>query len=96
MSDQEDTDARLARLRRETDPIRPRGDFAARVAGAIARESAYGGRRADWNGDLLRSARRLVPVAAVVAALGVVWAAQSERAWDKALAAGTMELDAEW
>ncbi|MGA2447356.1 MAG: hypothetical protein ABTD50_01630 [Polyangiaceae bacterium] len=90
---QEDTDARLERLRRATDRIRPRADFVERVVARVERDAGA----TDWVGDLSRAARMLVPVAAVAAALGIVWAAHSERAWtDSLTAANTAELDMQW
>ncbi len=96
MSDRpQDIDARLERLRTATEPVRPRADFAARVAGAVARDGTLASR--DWTFDLSRAARRLLPVAAMAAALGLVWAVQSARSADEALtASNTAELDAEW
>ncbi|MGO9709394.1 MAG: hypothetical protein ACLQBL_11040 [Polyangiaceae bacterium] len=89
----ETTDARLERLRLATEPVRPRADFAARVSRAVERDAAP----SDWLAELLRPAWKLVPVAALAAALGVVWGAASERASNDALAAAsTTELDAEW
>ncbi len=94
MSDRhEDTDARLDRLRSATDPVRPGADFAARVAATIARDAA----RTGWLGDLFRPARRLVPVAALAAALGLVWAAESVRALRAPSGdANVGELDTQW
>jgi len=94
MSDRhEDSDARLERLRRATEGAGPRADFAARVAARIEHESAPIG----WLSDLLRPARRLVPIAAIAAAVGLVWAAQSERAGRVAASAeSATELDTQW
>jgi hypothetical protein len=45
---------------------------------------------------VVRAARRLVPVAALAAVLGVVWAVQSERAYDDAFAASYGDVETEW
>jgi hypothetical protein len=87
----ESSDARLERLREATSGVGPRPDLAARVAAMIERETAAG----DWGSDLSCAARRLVPLAALVAAVCLVWAARSERAWDAALIAA-VEADAGW
>ena len=94
----ESSDARLERLRLATDAARPRADFGARVAAAVERDAAATGASADWFFDLWRPARRLLPVAALAAALGIVWAARTERAWNDASTASrnSTELDAEW
>ena len=89
----EDTDARLERLRLATGSVRPRPSFAARVAAAASREEVP----ADWTIDLLLAARRLVPMAALAAAVGMIWAVQSEHAWNQARAANaSVELDLQW
>ena len=89
----EDTDARLERLKLATRSVRPGPSFAARVGAAALREQAS----PDWTLDLLLAARRLVPMAALAAAVGMIWAVQSERAWSQAHAANaTVELDLQW
>jgi hypothetical protein len=89
----EDADGRLERLKLATGSVRARPSFAARVAAAVAREPAP----ADWTFDLLLAARRLVPIAALAAAVGLIWAVQSEHAWSRAHAeAATGELDLQW
>jgi hypothetical protein len=91
----EDTDARLTRLQAATAVLRPRPDFAARVAATIARERE--GAEADWLSELFRPARRLVPVAAIAAAAGVLSAMQSEPAWHgMEVATSAAGLDTEW
>jgi hypothetical protein len=91
--DPEDTDARLERLKLATGSIRPRPSFAARVVAAASREEASG----DWTFDLVLAARRLVPIAALAAAVGMIWAVQSEHAWNQARTRNaSMELDLQW
>jgi hypothetical protein len=94
MSDHpEDAEIRLARLRAATEGVRPRPDFAGRVARAIDHEVA----EADWLSDLLRPARRLVPLAAIAAAAAVLLAMESAPARREAQAmANATELDTQW
>jgi hypothetical protein len=88
----EGTEARLERLKVATGAALPRADFAARVNAAVLREAPA----TDWVADLAAAARRLVPIAALAAALGVIWAVRSERAWSEAHAAASAELDLQW
>jgi len=91
--DPEDTDARLERLKVATGSVGARPSFAARVAAAASREEAA----LDWMSDLLLAARRLVPIAALAAPVGMIWAVQSEHAWSQARAANaSAELDLQW
>ena len=87
----EDIDARLARLARETEKVGPRPDFGARVARAIEAEQ-----RGGWLLDLGRPARRILPALALAAAVSLVWAVESDLAFDDALslyADETVELE---
>ena len=81
MTDLEDMDQRLLRLARSTDALRPSAGFSAHVMSRITAEAAPGLLESAWF-----SARRLVPVAALAAALAVVWAVQAERSVDDELA----------
>ena len=81
MSDLENIDQRLARLGRSTEALRPSAAFSARVMAAIAAETAPSFLESAWF-----SSRRLVPVAAIAAALAVVWAVHVERSVDDELA----------
>ena len=81
MTDQEDIDLRLARLSGATDALRPSHGFSARVMLAIDAESAPNFFETAWF-----SARRLVPIAAIAAALAVVWAVQVDGTVDDELA----------
>lgn len=89
---EEDVDARLARLSRETDALGPTPGFNARVMAAIEREEPAGHLDALW-----ASSRRLLPIAAFAAAIAVGWAVQNRAAVDDALAAsyGSVDLDGE-
>ncbi|MES1177000.1 MAG: hypothetical protein ABUL62_21945 [Myxococcales bacterium] len=81
MTDQEDIDQRLARLSRATQSLRPSAGFSARVMLAIDTQAAPSIFETAWF-----SARRLVPVAAIAAALAVVWAVQVDGTVDDSLA----------
>lgn len=82
MNDQEDIEQRLARLSSATQGLRPSAGFSARVMLAIdGAAPAPGIFETAWF-----SARRLLPVAAVAAALAVVWAVQVDGTVDDELA----------
>jgi hypothetical protein len=83
VTDQEDIDQRLARLSGATEGMRPSAGFSARVMLAIdaVAEPAPSFFETAWF-----SARRLVPVAAVAAALAVGWAVQVDGTVDDELA----------
>jgi hypothetical protein len=88
----EDIDERLERLARATEAIRPRADFGARVAQALEAES-----RSHGFHELRRPARRILPALALAAAVSLVWAFESDRAFDDALAAYPDEMvELEW
>jgi hypothetical protein len=80
VTDREDTEQRLDRLRRATEGAGPRADFTARVMRRISAEKIEG-----WWSDLPRAARRLVPVAVLAAAVATVMAIRSTAAFDDAL-----------
>jgi hypothetical protein len=88
--DQEDLEQRLARISGATDALRPSAGFSARVMLAIEQESAPSFLEATWF-----SARRLLPVAAIAAAMAVVWAVQVDATVDDELATSyaAMELE---
>jgi hypothetical protein len=83
-------DDRLLRLERETRQLRPSRDFSARVMAAVHAEGAVGGLV-----GFARVARRVLPVAMLLAIGAVSWAIESERSADDALAVsyGALELD---
>ena len=85
----EDMDARLARLAKATEDLRPTGGFTGRVMAAIGREEPPGLIPTLW-----ASSRRLLPIAAVAAACAAVWAVQSQATVDDALAVtyGSVDL----
>ena len=91
-SREEDTDARLARLATATSALRPRAGFSARVMVAIGREQPSGFIDALWT-----SSRRFLPIAALAAAVSVVWAVESITTVDDTLAAsyGSVDRDGE-
>lgn len=90
MIEQEDIEQRLARLSGASDAVRPSAGFSARVMLAINRETAPSFLETTWF-----SARRLLPVAAIAAAMAVVWAVQVDGSVDDELAASyaSMELE---
>ena len=90
MTDQEDIDQRLSRLSGATDALRPSAGFSARVMLAIGAEAAPSFFETTWF-----SARRLLPVAAIAAALAVVWAVQVDSTVDDALATSYASMDLE-
>jgi hypothetical protein len=88
----EDIEAKLQRLRRATDPIRPRADFGARVARAIVAEQREG-----LLVELRRPALRILPALALAAAVSLVWAVKSGEAFDDALSVYADEtVELEW
>jgi hypothetical protein len=90
VSEQEDFEQRLARLSSATHALRPSPGFSARVMLAIDREAAPSFLETTWF-----SARRLLPVAAIAAAMAVVWAVQVDGNVDDELATSyaSMELE---
>lgn len=68
----DELDVRLTELRARTEALGPRPGFQARVAGVLAERS-----KAVLLGELVRSARWLVPVALVIATLSVGFAASA-------------------
>jgi hypothetical protein len=92
MTFEEEVDAKLSRLAKETAALGPSGGFTAKVMAAIEREQPLGLVEALW-----ASSRRLLPIAALAAAAAVVWAVESQTSVDDALAVtyGAMDLDAE-
>ena len=90
MSDQENIEQRLARLSSATNRLHPSAGFRARVMLDIDRAAAPSFLETTWF-----SARRLLPVAAIAAALAVVWAVQVDGTVDDELATSyaSMELE---
>jgi hypothetical protein len=87
----EDIDARLTRLQRDTSAIRARSGFATQVMSELRARKV-----SALPAAFARDARRIVVAAALVAliALGVSWS--SQHSLDSALATGTFALGAEW
>jgi hypothetical protein len=86
----DELEVRLSDLRARTEALVPRPGFQARVAGALAERS-----KAVLFGELVRSARLLVPVALVIATLSVGFAAGEDdvTSADLAVAERSWELD---
>jgi hypothetical protein len=78
VTDREDTEQRLERLRSATLGVAPRAEFTARVMRGVSGE-------VGWWSDLPRAARRLVPVAVLAAAVATGLAILSSNAFDDAL-----------
>ncbi|HET7541961.1 MAG TPA: hypothetical protein VFK05_18940 [Polyangiaceae bacterium] len=92
MSEQEDIEQRLSRLAGATDALRPSRGFSARVMLALASDvqAAPSFLEATWF-----SARRLLPVAAIAAAMAVVWAVQVDGSVDDELATSYASVELE-
>jgi hypothetical protein len=86
---QDNVDARLKELGTATDTIRARAGFADLVMNSIQREPI-------WPSELLRSARRLLPVAALAAVLSLVWSKVSTDSANEVLAASDEIVEIEW
>ena len=84
MTELEDIDQRLARLAHETNALRPSVGFSARVMQSIENEAL---RAPGFWENAWFSSRRLLPIAAVAAALAVGWAVQVESSVDDDVAA---------
>lgn len=87
---EEDLDQRLERMASATDGIRPRPGFNQRVMLAVLAEQP------SLTEDLWSAARRLVPVALLAAVLGLVWAVESDRSVDDALALSDDTVELAW
>lgn len=93
MTEHEDIDGRLEKLTRATERIGPRADFGARVMRATAGQTP----EVSWWGELPKAGFRLLPVAALMAALCVTWAASNAGTVDDALAgSGDDVTELEW
>jgi len=88
--EQEDIEQRLARLSAASDALRPSAGFSARVMFAINQQAAPSFLETTWF-----SARRLLPVAAIAAAMAVVWAVQVDGAVDDELATSYAAVELE-
>ena len=87
----ESMDERLATIGQRTATLRARGGFNDRVMRAV--QASQGGGVFD---GMLRSARAIMPVAAMAAALAVGWAVRTDRAADMALASSFDVVEMEW
>lgn len=91
MRDDDDLDALLARIGQETSNIAPRADFTERVMWAIEAEA-----QPSWLRAMGRAGQRLLPIAALAAAIALIWAAEGESALDEVLAASYDATELEW
>jgi hypothetical protein len=96
VTDPREIDERLAKLGKATQGIRPRAGFTAKVMSAALAQPAAAPRGADWWSDVPRVARRLLPVAAIAAAVGIVWAVRATSDVDTALADSYDTMELEW
>ncbi len=96
MTDPRDIDERLAKLGKATQGVRPRPGFTAKVMSAALAQAPAAARTPDWWSDVPRVARRLIPVAAIAAAVGVVWAVRATSDVDTALADTYDTVELEW
>jgi hypothetical protein len=90
VTDLEDLDQRLARLARSTEALRPSAGFAARAMAAVEAQATPGFFEHAWF-----SSRRILPVAALAAALAVGWAVQVDRSTDDELATSYASVELE-
>ncbi len=82
----------LRRLGQKTDGLAPRADFNARVMSAIANDV-----QKSTRSDFAKPARHVIPFAALLAALSLVWAVRSESVLDDTLAGDTdVTVELEW
>jgi hypothetical protein len=90
VTDQNEIEQRLLRLSQQTGALRPSAGFSARVMFAIEREARPNFFESTWS-----SALRLLPVAAVAAAMALIWAVQVDGSVDDALATSYAAMDLE-
>ncbi len=93
MTDENDeTDERLARLTRATEGVAPRANFNARAMAAVkAEHDGFG-----WWSDMPRIAWRVVPIAAVIATLTVVWTWHASSDAEDALVGSFDSMEVDW
>lgn len=91
MTNRDDMDIALARIGAATEGIVAPADFTARVMAAIELESYP-----TWLFAIGRAAQRVLPIAALAAAVALTWAAESESAFDEALAATYDAGEIQW
>jgi hypothetical protein len=80
MSHEEDIDARLSRLARATERVRPRADFSSRVMLSIGAEQGFA------LSSLRTPASRFLPFGMLAAALALVWAVSVNNQVNEAVA----------
>lgn len=94
MSDRDEIDERLERLKGATASVRPRADFSARVMAA-----ARAGRSTEVDSgfwaQLPRAARWVIPAAALMAALSIGFAAADANVVDDAVV-GADDSEGDW
>jgi hypothetical protein len=90
VSNETDLDDRLAALGIATEALGPRPGFSRRVMEAVWREPA------SFPNQVVRLARRIVPVAATIFAIAAGWAVRMNDAADEAMAASYGAVEEEW
>ncbi len=91
MSEVDELSKHLTELEARTAGIRARSGFADRVMLAVGDSAVLPGL------ELLRSARRLFPLAIVLAVLSAVWALDSQQSSNQAIAASdAMSQEIDW
>jgi hypothetical protein len=89
MEPPDSVDARLRQLGSATEGIRARPDFTDLVMQAIQSEPV-------WTVELLRSSRRLLPIAALAAVLSLAWSKLSTDSANEVLVASDQIVEIEW
>jgi hypothetical protein len=82
-------DLRLAELGKATESIAARSGFVDRLMLRVTAETV------SWREEMVRSSRRLVPLAALAAMVALTWAVVSESSADHALAVADDEVGVE-
>jgi hypothetical protein len=89
MSHDEDIDARLSRLAKATEAIRPRADFSSRVMRGIEAERAFS------LASLRAPASRFLPFGMLAAAAALIWAVAVNNQLNEAVASSD-EMELTW
>lgn len=90
MIEEAEVDEKLAALAKASERVRPTLDFTDRVMSSVADAPS------GWPLQVARAARSLVPIAAALAMLAVIWAVESEESTEAALAAQYGDVEEQW
>lgn len=80
---------KLLELAERTEALVPSAGFVSRVMQRLEVESG-------WRLEVLRSARGLIPIATLLAVIGIVWALSSAAGSDAQLAGADIGTELEW